>query len=516
MPVPYMTNVTLYSGVPWDNTYTDVRYFDGGNVSIPGQVLYNSGATYTYQRVNSSVEGGRPSYTLRVNRPAGELYNCNYMSFNNNDVQGGKTFYCFVNKVNYVAPDTTELVYEIDEFTTWFYDCTVRPSFVVREHVAEDGDYGNGILENIQLNKISQPEQSLNTWFFDTLTLTMGTSAGSNDTDLTPTGVIKNVYLPLKYYTSTDSSIIDYNLGQYADAGVLDRVVHIYAYMSNNGDLPSLETHSIGTPTNIDGYTPRNKKLFSKEFNSFRLHSSNGDSVALFYENLAPYYQIQITTGNPPAYQAMAIPYYGTGLNYNYALVADLSYLCPWVGDTYSSYMGAQRQQMLLTNLLNVITTTVGGAASGAAASAFNPAGIIAGAGAGLISGIAGGIANIAAYDFAGELVSGDYHGGTSPGMAFATSRVGFYGNQECIEYSQAEALDQYFDLYGYRTNQVKTPNLTGRQYFNFVQTRNVCITGSIPASSMANIKQMFNNGIRLWHNNNVGQYDPATGNPIG
>lgn len=380
----------------------------------------------------------------------------------------------------------------------------------------EDGDYGNGTLENIQLNKISQPEQSLNTWFFDTLTFTMGTSAEYNATTLTPTGVVKNVYLPLAYYTSTDVSVINYNLQNYADKSVLDRVVHIYAYMSNNGTLPSLETHSIGTPTDLDGYVPRNKKLFSKEFNSFRLHSSNGDSVSLFYENLAPYYQLQITTGNPPAYQAMAIPYYGTGLNYNYALVADLSYQCPWVGDNYSSYMGNQRQQMLLTNLLNTITTTAGGAISGGVSTGLNPAGFATGALGGLLSGITGGIANIAAYDFAGELISGEYHGGTSPGMAFATSRIGFYGNQECIEYAQAKMLDEYFDLYGYRTNQVKTPNLTGRQYFNFVQTRNAVITGSIPADSMAAIKQMFNNGIRLWHNNNVGQYDPGTGNPIG
>lgn len=61
--------------------------------------------------------------------------------------------------------------------------------------------------------------------------------------------------------------------------------------------------------------------------------------------------------------------------------------------------------------------------------------------------------------------------------------------------------------MYGYACNKLKKPNLTGRESWNYVKTNNVILKGSMPVDAMDRIKQMFNNGIRFWHGDFVGDY---------
>ena len=68
--------------------------------------------------------------------------------------------------------------------------------------------------------------------------------------------------------------------------------------------------------------------------------------------------------------------------------------------------------------------------------------------------------------------------------------------------------LDKFFDMYGYATNTVKVPNMEGRESWNYVKTRGVIISGSIPVDAMDRIKAMFDNGVRFWHGDFVGQYN--------
>ena len=58
--------------------------------------------------------------------------------------------------------------------------------------------------------------------------------------------------------------------------------------------------------------------------------------------------------------------------------------------------------------------------------------------------------------------------------------------------------------MYGYKVNTVKSPNITGRRNWNFVKTINCNFDGDIPQNDMIIIKQIFDNGITLWHNPNT------------
>lgn len=64
-----------------------------------------------------------------------------------------------------------------------------------------------------------------------------------------------------------------------------------------------------------------------------------------------------------------------------------------------------------------------------------------------------------------------------------------------------AERLDSYFDMYGYLINKVKVPNITGRPNWNYIKTQGANILGNIPQYDLQSIKEMFDNGLTLWHN---------------
>ncbi len=70
-----------------------------------------------------------------------------------------------------------------------------------------------------------------------------------------------------------------------------------------------------------------------------------------------------------------------------------------------------------------------------------------------------------------------------------------------CIKSQFAQRIDKYFDMYGYLTNNVKTPNLNNRPNWNYVKTIGANIVANIPQADLQIIKDIFNNGVTLWHN---------------
>lgn len=64
-----------------------------------------------------------------------------------------------------------------------------------------------------------------------------------------------------------------------------------------------------------------------------------------------------------------------------------------------------------------------------------------------------------------------------------------------------ARKIDKYFDQFGYATNELKTPNINNRPNWNYVKTLNCNINANIPQMDLAEIKELFNSGITLWHN---------------
>ena len=64
-----------------------------------------------------------------------------------------------------------------------------------------------------------------------------------------------------------------------------------------------------------------------------------------------------------------------------------------------------------------------------------------------------------------------------------------------------ARIIDDFFDMYGYKTCRVKTPNSNHRENWWYTKTVNANITGNVPNDAMNKIKQAYNDGLTFWKN---------------
>jgi hypothetical protein len=96
--------------------------------------------------------------------------------------------------------------------------------------------------------------------------------------------------------------------------------------------------------------------------------------------------------------------------------------------------------------------------------------------------------------------------------------RFGFSFQQVTVTAEMARNIDKYFDMFGYATNRVKTPNISDaskrRPHWNYVKLQNANITPSrsaadgIPGEAKAAIEAIYNNGITFWNNiSEIGNY---------
>lgn len=104
--------------------------------------------------------------------------------------------------------------------------------------------------------------------------------------------------------------------------------------------------------------------------------------------------------------------------------------------------------------------------------------------------------------------------GTSEPSIMVGGRMLNFYFYDCHIVLSELKRIDDFFSCYGYSINKVKSPNLTGRTYWNFVQTQNAVIAGDMPSSSKEAIGRIFDGGITFWHNGDqVGNYRQSVSN---
>lgn len=71
---------------------------------------------------------------------------------------------------------------------------------------------------------------------------------------------------------------------------------------------------------------------------------------------------------------------------------------------------------------------------------------------------------------------------------------------QYSIKQQFARRLDSFFDAFGYETDEFKIPNTNNRKYWNYVKTNGANIQGYIPQEAIQTLKNIFDNGVTLWH----------------
>lgn len=136
------TFILLYEKVPLDPSYSiSIAHTSQNREAFFRQFLKCEFNNQSYQRLNKN--------TLRIQAYAEDILGCNYLSFQN---RAGKRIYAFITSLNYINENTTEVTYIVDLLQTYYYDITVQPCLVEREHTATDALWQNVQPEGISVN----------------------------------------------------------------------------------------------------------------------------------------------------------------------------------------------------------------------------------------------------------------------------------------------------------------------------------------------------------------------------
>lgn len=515
------TNIKILKDCPLDTTYDHTIYFaDKASQTsyFAGLVKYNL-TNYTYQRVRKGV--------ARVGIKADNLYDCNYMMFQNTNY-GNKWFYAFIKSVEYVNNETSEIEFEIDVMQTWFFDYTTDACFVEREHAVRDG------YTNLQPEPVNLGEPVLNATPKPTGD---GTYNGFTPVvDLSDLCVIFNaidtanlglgrfydgVYGAgtLEAFLTTDLNGINEFLKQFAQK--TDNIIAVYMCprwliqesVNVGGTILTSQQISKHLDVNLSvlelqesvgGYIPKNKKLFTYPYNYLVVSNANGDSLTLRYEyftNNRPQLRINGCVTQPVQMVLRPLNYKGADECFSESISLGEFPLCSWAIDGYQAFI-AQTAVPSAINFLGGLArgAVVSGIASPAAATMIK-----AGTAGAAVSNISGLLSQGYKAAIGNDVSNGSFN--SSNANVSQHTNMFYWGRMSCSA-NYAEVIDDFFTRYGYATNRLKRPNRNSRPHWNYVKTQGCTLTGSVPADDMRKLCEIYDNGITFWKNGNeIGNY---------
>ena len=289
-------------------------------------------------------------------------------------------------------------------------------------------------------------------------------------------------------------------------------------YIGFNNDLPDMLEWDLSKPSTVDGYTPINKKCFTYPYCFVNITNNNGSSLYGQFElsddkNSVKFrYYFPCIEGNT-SFGYLA-EYDGVSKNFDKSLQGQTNIELPFVTNTFSAYMSANQN-----SIANQYSTIDRNEKASIAKSGINGAvGLIGNIAtknvAGAVSsvlGTAGGVADamLSSYNQRQAIDSSlkdveskanVSHGAYTGVGNIICGQIGFKGQLITVTAENIKMIDDYFSMFGYKVNTIKVPQFTSRKYWNYIKTSGINMIGNIPQDALNVLKQMFNNGVTMWH----------------
>lgn len=503
MYIQPQTNIRILQNVPLDTTYEHTIYFSSASAQqsyFAGKQKYNLG-NYTYQRVNKGV--------ARVGIKADSLYDCNYMMFQNT-AYGSKWFYAFITSVEFVNNECSEITFELDVMQTWFFDYSMEYSLVEREHVDDDVAGFHIEPENVELgeyvfNDYKDLSPILNQMAVYVLVSDGDTSTSGKVYDGVFGGCTLFAYNPddetglnkiINTYNQKPEAIVGMYMAPVVAVGKAIPDGGITVASSQNAYTSNGEAEAMNVGSwEIDGYKPKNRKLFTYPYNFFSIGNNDGSSLTLryeFFEDRKPSWNIRVPITMPIQCTLRPKNYKGSsGVFPNESLTLSNYPMCSWRTDAFRAWL-AQNAIPIIAN------AGVKGVASGVM-------GGLPMAGASLLSSATNALVSGYQASIQADIAKGNQNHGNNN---VASGLQSFYGGRCSITKYYAKMIDEYFTMFGYAIHRVKIPNRNGRPHWNYVKTIGCNIVGSVPADDMRKICNIYDAGVTFWKNGDeIGNY---------
>lgn len=474
---------------------------------------------YSYQRKDG---------TIRFGANFDNLIGYNYVMYRN-DAYSNKWFYAFIDNMAYMNDNMTAISISTDVWQTWQFDLNYKRCFVEREHVNDDTVGKHRIPEDLETGEYFYNGTSLDIakTDFSTGYICLGVTeliAPFTSNPLTNWLTVYGGLFSGLNYMLFDSPVslqrvIDYyNKNKTGDGGIQTifyvpkafvdasdpkRQTYTLSSSSNTAEVIWLEptenavrvTTTINKPINpIYGYNNiKNNKLKTYPYCYFTVTNNAGTETVYRYEdfpNNAMPFAVDMALSPSMSMRFYPVNYLGsTDIKqvWEQGMVGAKTPQCSWHTDYYTNW--------LTQNAVNITTAPLATGLQAVQGIAFgNPLGAI--------GSIFNGITEQMNKKYQAKLMPDQIHGDVSAGdIAFSAGRMCFTYTQKCISPAFAGIIDNYFSMFGYKVNDVKLPNITGRANWNYVKTIGCYIEANIPQDDLQEIKGMFDRGVTFWHN---------------
>ena len=504
---------------PLESDYKNTFNF----ASLSAQTTYFDGLTsklvvasdYTYMKKDGKI---------RVGLPIDTLINYNYCFYNNAGFTT-KRYYCFIDRMEYVNENCTDIYIQTDVFQTWYFDIVWNRCFVEREHVTSDLVGEHTIPENLETGEyIScdlQPTGTTQPTCSYVIAVTVMPLNGYSTSNQTiPSGL---------YYLATNSlTDVRSITSWFDDQGKADAINSIFlapsSFFSNFGDygmtfkdgttkavnVAATVTYSLSatditvTKVNYVGknYTPRNKKLLCFPYSFLQVSNDNGSIINYYWEEFN-----RLVIDNTPStdikfklrgclspgcsFSAYPINYKNILDNFDESITLGKFPIGGWNSDVYTNWLTSNS-----VNIATSITSDLGSIALGAAQ--VYGGRTIGGAGS-ILNGVTG-IASTLGTIYQHSLIPNQARGNTNIGdYSYSYNLTQLYFKRISIKNEYAAIIDSYFDMFGYKVNTVKIPQISSRPYWNYLKTIDCNCDGDIPQEDLATIRKACNSGITFW-----------------
>ena len=448
----------------------------------------------------------RDNQTIVVDKSYDQIYTCNYLMYRNNGFNN-KYFYAFITKMEYVSENSTRIYFEIDSMQTWYFQINFNNVFVERETVSNDAIGLHTLPEGLETGEYitTTPQSSSH---IGTTCLAMGLSTGNWGAN------INSQYTGINYvfFEDNNDQYAYGALNRYKDT-ILDNdeaIVCIFPvpkamindYITWNQPIGSTGlTYGILSNNNINGafslgtfggswqnklgtYTPRNNKLLCYPYRYLMLTNNNGGNNTYKFEDFSGNPSFNVYGALVPSCSFLCVPngYKGATLNYSESLVGAKLPLACWTSDLYTNWATQNGINKDFANIVNENDAQIANFMS------------MTGIGN---NGVFGSMKEIYSHSQIPNALKGNTNGGD---INYSLGNTNFLLYTMFIKPEYAEVIDDYFDKYGYKVNEVKVPNLNSRLYWNYIKTIGCDFTGDIPQEDLQKIKDIFNNGVTFWH----------------
>ena len=503
------TNVRLLSGVPLDDDGRHTILFESADAQ----------ATYFISKQKFNLE--RYSYqrhtngTIRVGILTDDLYDVNYMMFKN-AAFGNKWFYAFVTNVEYVNNNTSIVSYVIDVMQTWAFDYTLQECFVERQHEKDDVIGKNILPEPVATGEYVVADYRKASEDLDPLAIYVMIS----DEDEAPEGTMYDgIYGGVSifaYNTDNDGiTALKTKLDSYAKSP--ESIVAIYmapalcaggTSIATNGEKITYQAsalsrevdfHVVGVSDTIDGYEPKNLKMYTYPYNFFNVYAGSASATYRyeFFKSRMPHFNIDIPLTMPVQIALRPINYKNVTSRYNDETITLTGYpQCSWNTDAFKAWL-AQNTAPIVENIAKLGAGAISMAATGGAV------------GGNLVGSAVGGVAGLINQGYQASISADVTRGSVSNGnIDVASGQKNFWCSRMCVNAQYAKMIDDFFTMFGYAQNKVMLPDREARTHYTYIKTAGCEINGSVPHDDAKQIRNIYDRGITFWKNpDEIGDY---------